>query len=356
MCSPSEPVSWSNASACRGVPGCVAGDLPLCQQDSMVVRCPANEGRAFRCFNRSTTLGCLEALRERSGRPDGGGRLLLVGVSVMRHVWYAMGADDVYADSLRESKACVGFEHQLRSFEPHLIHYMQWQVVTNTTAVHHKVSASCVSRGAVGGRAPYSALGWAARVARAEPYDAVAIMVGAWDAAFTGRDAAGFEAGLEAGVAEVRAAWPAARLVLLTSTPSGGVLPRCPQEACFKTPAAASAFVGTVNAAVARVAARHAPAAVLLDAHQMVESHPSRQVAGYPPGLWDEESRGWHFARHANKQKRAEERARAPPSMAGEMYRAIANRIYDAVCPPDRPAAAAPDGQPREPRLLPAFR
>ena len=74
----------------------------------MVVRCPAGDGRAFRCFNRALTVGCLDALAARRGRA--GARLLLVGVSVMRHIWYAMGQDDV-----REPRAPCGETHERTS-------------------------------------------------------------------------------------------------------------------------------------------------------------------------------------------------------------------------------------------------
>lgn len=101
----------------------------------------------------------------------------------------------------------------------------------------------------------------------------------------------------------------------------------------MKTPMAAVGFVPVMNAAIRRVAARHAPAVRVLDAHQMVEAHPWRAVAGYPPGLWPNQTRGWHFGHHLSREERTRLRALRPPSMVGEMYRAIANRIYDAVCP-----------------------
>lgn len=110
-------------------------------------------------------------------------------------------------------------------------------------------------------------------------YDAVALMVGNWDASYTVRDDAAFERDLEAQIAHLRAAWPETRVVLSTLTPCGAT--RAGAKAY--TPAAACQWVPTINRAVRRIVERH-PGAWLLDAHQMAASHPAVNRSGNPPG------------------------------------------------------------------------
>ena len=274
------------------------------------------------------TLRCLERAASRRGESYPGARLdayriLFAGVSNMRHIWHAFGADDVFADRIVDQKDCFAFNQALKSFLPHAIDYQQWQVVTNTTRISHKTSKSCWSTHSLGG----GMLQWVTAHARM-PYDAVAIHVGNWDASFTRRDDAAFEAELESGVRHLLTAWPEARVVLLTMTPCGATRPGAKRA----TPLAACEWVGSINRAVRNVVERH-PSVLLLDAHQMATSHPAVNRTGYPPGLWaGTQSAGWHFEQTVDRAARDRARARSPPSAAGEMYRAIANRLLQTIC------------------------
>ena len=72
----------------------------------------------------------------------------------------------------------------------------------------------------------------------------------------------------------------------------------------------------------------------MLDAHQMAISRPEIGVGGYPPGLWaGKESRGWHFSPTLSPPELEKSRNRRPPSAAGEMNFALANRLWDVICP-----------------------
>ena len=127
------------------------------------------------------------------------------------------------------------------------------------------------------------------------------------------------------------AAWPRTRLFIFTSTPCGGEFPGpalTPKEACH--------WFSVVNDAYRRVVARHAPRhragrVQILDAHQMAVSHPYAEKAGTPPGLWMDQRHGVHFALATNPKARW--KARRAGLADGEMNRAMANRVLDAVCP-----------------------
>lgn len=301
--------------------------MRLALQDTAVARC-GESGSAFTYFNRSMTMQCFDrAARARAppkGLADVGSyRVLMTGFSNMRHIWHALGADDVFADAARGEKNCAPFSQTLPSFAPHAVHYQPWQVVTNTTKIFHKTSKSCWATHALGG----GLLEWV--VANAPlPYDVVGINVGAWDASFTSRDEAAFEAGFRGGVRYLRAEWPAARIILVTLTPCGAVRPNTRRA----TPVVACEWVSFVNAVVRRTV-EAVPGLQLLDAHQMVRSHPASNRSGYPPGFWvGTQSAGWHFEQVVSKAARDRARALVPPSAAGEMYRAIANRLIGMAC------------------------
>ena len=78
----------------------------------------------------------------------------------------------------------------------------------------------------------------------------------------------------------------------------------------------------------------------LPDFHQMAMAHPWVHVPGERTGLWPPgQYNGWHFhgasASDTGWTKKMQLRLRAGPggSAAGEMNRAFANRVWDAVCP-----------------------
>lgn len=297
----------------------------------MVPHCASTSanGAALRHFNRSSTLACFGRLARRRGASSA--RVLMVGMSNMLHTWHAMGADDAFTDVLAKKAAgTCGTISELASFRPHAVHYEPWLVVANTSRIRHKTEPVCRASGALG------ALGGGRLLHRlversAEAYDVVALYVGMWDVSYTDFDEASFADGLGRGVARVREAWPRARLVLFTLTPCGGELPNSPRARRY-TPEAACRRVAAVNAAVRRVASAHRPFAQLLDAHQMVSSHPGAAVSG-PPGIWMAQRNGWHFAGTFAPREREAARAQRPPHASGEMSRALANRLLDVVCP-----------------------
>ena len=119
--------------------------------------------------------------------------------------------------------------------------------------------------------------------------------------------------------------WTSTRVVLFTMTPCGGTLPQAPRTRPA-TPAAACEWVAKVNSAIKRVALEHAPRVSLLDAHQMVASRPGSNVSGTPPGIWLEQVRGWHMVQR-------DDAAAQSYRGAGDMYRMLANRLFDVICP-----------------------
>ena len=338
-------VWWTNSSTCAemGVGGCASGDHSLALQDTAIARCGPS-GNSFRYFNRTTTNACLERLaRGRSHsyhNASNSYRLLMMGVSSMRLVWHAMSADDAYPDILHEDRSC-GWG-RLNSFAPHVIEYGPWLVVANTSEVFHKTHPKCISQ-----RAIYDGAG-AVRYAvqqASEPYDAVAINAGAWDASYTRRDEARFEAGLDAAVRHLQEAWPAVRVILFTPTPCGPaqLYPHhyesrnqsSPKAAATRmkeaTPAPGCLFVVNMTRAVRRVASRYPSTAEVLDAHQMVQSHPANRFSG-PPGIWPMQLRGWHLSSYASRRERERLRIPVATNAVGEMNRALANRLYNVLC------------------------
>ena len=83
-----------------------------------------------------------------------------------------------------------------------------------------------------------------------------------------------------------------------------------------------------------RKTAETPPRVSVLDAHQMSAARPGIQVGGQPPGLWQQsESRGWHFNPALSPRDLEKARSLTPPSAAGEMNHALANRLWDVICP-----------------------
>lgn len=61
---------------------------------------------------------------------------------------------------------------------------------------------------------------------------------------------------------------------------------------------------------------------------------PSSEGGAPPTGLWaGTQSAGWHFEQTMDRAARERARASSPPSAAGEMYRAIATRLLNMLCP-----------------------
>ena len=156
------------------------------------------------------------------------------------------------------------------------------------------------------------------------------IHIGAWDASFTDRNVTAFEHGLALSVSAVIDAWPGVRVVFVAVTPCGGLLKGGSPSLTHES---ACEFVGTMNSIIRRVVDRYAPSTAYLDAHQMTVSRPGVEIAGYPPGIWPEESRGWHFKEARNRGLWKAMRNMTPPSAGGEMWRSMANRVLDMICP-----------------------
>lgn len=163
-CPGADPIWWTPAAECRQrsterADPCAGGDVGLALQGTAIARC-GPDGGSFRYFNRSMTMACLAraARTRREGAYEGASpdsfRLLFVGVSNMRHIWHAFGADDVFSDADRGSKNCYAFRgasQTLRSFAPHAVDYQPWQVVVNTTRIFHRTSPSCWATHSLGG-------------------------------------------------------------------------------------------------------------------------------------------------------------------------------------------------------------
>ena len=177
-------------------------------------------------------------------------------------------------------------------------------------------------------------MSWLVKTA-SEPYDVVAVYTGNWDASFTTRNLTGFTESLEGEIDLLIRAWPAVHVILFTLTPCGGSL----KNTTSSTPTEACAWVHRINEVFRNVAARHAPATSLLDAYQMTRSRPGSDRAGYPPGIWLKQQQGWHFELTTSLRALEAARQQTPPSAAGEMNRAFANRIFDVMCPHTSPAA-----------------
>jgi hypothetical protein len=319
-CDGDSPIHWLSHEECkqrraRGAV-CTNGDVNLALQDTAVAQC----SKGFVYFNRSMTRRCFDQAARRRGNSSF--RILFAGTSNMRHVWRAVGADDVFTDNVGEARSCSTFGQILRSFTPHGVVYQQWQVVSNSSKVQHKTDYSCVTRGSIGG----PMLQWVTAAAQ-ERFDVVVVHVGQWDASFTSRDGANFEVQLERGVQHVLTTWPGTRVLLVTMPPCGVRRPKSTPV----TPAAACEWVHTVNAIIWRIVDRN-PSVWLLDAYQMVVSHPMTNDTRPEAGFWSRFSSGWHLGEARSIGERNRARARDPPSAAGEMHRAIANRVLGMVC------------------------
>ena len=138
-------------------------------------------------------------------------------------------------------------------------------------------------------------------------------------------------------------AWPGTQLILFTLTPCGPVAfanetadeSGSIRKARRATSVEACEWIATFNTVVYSLVQRHGPRARLLDAHQMTTSRPGTELAGYPPGVWTNERAGIHFEHTFTRKERDAARRLDPPSAAGEMNRALANRVLDMICPAD---------------------
>ena len=325
-------------------------------------------------------MACLHRLSASRGHDPSrrsGYRMLFTGVSNMEHTFFAVEQDDSELPWLDKSNtkwqnrssynprqvpcgtaAWKVPDLTLQSFAPHAIDYQIWQVVSNASI--KEISKANTDQNCFAPATPMlgggesGGLSWIVKHAK-EPYDAVIVYVGPWDASFTGRDISRFERGLEASVSAVRTAWPTARVLLFTCTPPGPMHRAnetfhrdgsCTGNGCgwgggAITPMPARDWVPVMNAAIRRVVERHAPLVTLLDAHQMTTSRPDAKLAGYPPGVWLMQKRGWHFSMTSSRADMVASRKLAPPSAKGEMYRAFANRVFDELCPPHREPRAS---------------
>ena len=166
------------------------------------------------------------------------------------------------------------------------------------------------------------------------PYDVVGIHVGPWDASFTSRNISSFALGLEQELTHLLGAWSRTEVILFTMTPCGpSVCASCAPNAPILTPKNACDWVGEVNTVIWRLAQRHAPRVQVLDAYQMTVARPGSSIAGSPPGIWPSQRAGWHFDGTFSMQEFQKKRNSYASSQAGEMHRALANRLLDIICP-----------------------
>ena len=337
-CAGNDPIWWTSSVRCKRASSstssspCGRGDMKWALTATKIARC-GPRGDSLRHFNRSQTQQCLNRLA--AFEQAGAARILLVGMSNMKHTWRALTEDDVFPDDFRVSHGntapCGAYMH-LPSFLPHRIEYTPWLIVQRNFSfllgVRKKAEAKCWNSGAIAG--PF----FEHVVARAAtPYHVVAIYVGMWDLSFTAFNATRFENGLHDGVRYLRKAWPMTTVVIFTLTPCGGELPSNPTVA-RSTPKGVCRLVECANHAIRRVVeALDTPHVQLLDAHQMTTSRPSSNTSGTPPGIWQAQRNGWHFQTVETKRDRDFSRSMTPPSAAGEMNRALANRLLDVVCP-----------------------
>ena len=91
--------------------------------------------------------------------------------------------------------------------------------------------------------------------------------------------------------------------------------------------------IQSLNDVMCRIAQAHPARVTLLDAHQMTLARPRVNESGSPPGIWMAQSHGLHFALASSWAARERARAAQPPLAHNEMPRAIANRIWDILCP-----------------------
>ena len=316
----------------------------------------------MRHFNRASASACFDRLgaHRRTGRKDKSSfKMLLMGVSNMLRVWHAMVQDDAsdypfpntrHKVPDRKVPHCPPYvpDYRLKSYEPHHIDYMTIMLVSPGVPSYgpKRLAESCKRRQAIGG----GALAWMVNNTKT-PYDVVAVLVGSWDVAFTNRLTEVIEPSFEADVEFALMVWPRTTFILVTLPPCGGHV-LTPGTAMHRknetefpktklhTPRLATAFgacdwIPEFNDMLRRIIRRqNTPRLELLDAHQMTTSRPEIERAGYPPGIWEEGQRsGFHFQAAFTRQSRDAARASNPPSAAGEMDRAIANRLLDRICP-----------------------
>ena len=325
-CPGSAPVSWVSASDCGA--GTCAIDWNT-SHPLMVPRCEG--GGTLRHFKRSSVMHCLRQLSSISGKLRY--RLLVAGVSNALHIYRALQDDDSLEPWERERSrkahpSCPPLPAvRLHAFAPHELDYHSLQVVTQTTAVLHQSSPSCWRERSLGGGRL-----WAKRVVETsqEAYDAVVLHVGSWDATYTAYNASRFEDGFRGMVSTLLSEWRKARVVLVTTTPCGGVLKGAPRR---YTPQEACDHIQSLNDVMRRIAQAHPARVTLLDAHQMTLARPRVNESGSPPGIWMAQTHGLHFSLTSSRAARENARAAQPPLAHNEMPRAIANRIWDLLCP-----------------------
>ena len=341
-CRGDEAVFWTPASACRAQPAtCGKGNMEFALSATMVPRC-GEGGSKLRHFDRATTLQCFKQLGQHrivGSKPTF--RILFAGISNMLHAWHAMVQDDSLTfepmPNMRHKAPDRKVNHcppvvpdlRLRSYAPHNVDYMTVQILTPGAAVQRRTAPSCWRRGAIGG----GALTWITN-ATSTPYDVVVMLVGSWDAAFTDRFTADIESSWEADIEHMLLVWPRTVLILATLTPCGGTNSTATLPERRFTPRHVCNWMNEFNDVVHRLVQRQAsPRVMLLDAHQMTVARPEVHIAGTPPGIWQDQRAGVHFAATETRKARDEARRMNPPSAAGEMNRAIANRVLDMICP-----------------------
>ena len=376
-CRSDEPITWTRSDFCRSNSSrCGSGDLDFALQFGWVPRC-GRYGNALRTFNHSMKLVCLAALahggRRHASAAAASSRILLMGSSNAIFLWHAMAIDEsshwpgIDYPTLRAKRPLCettrpDFSHWV--FGPHRVDFARWDVLTPTLELHAggtpshpserplTVGSNCIVTGSIGGGAlhhlasanmttqrasgpghgswvhwPFSGSG---AVAPTTPYHAVVLYLGQWDASFTRRNASGVRAGLDSEIRHLLATWPETSIVVLTLTPCGGYS----NGHSDANVAAACDFVPVLNDAIRSVARPLAPRVRLLDAYSMVTAHPLAKLGGTPPGLWESgQSRGWHFNPALTPSVLDKARKMTPPSAAGEMNHALANRVWDVLCP-----------------------
>ena len=375
-CRGEEPITWADSTTYRQLdaaarPPIGRGDLNFALLESHIPLCGLRNN-SLRHFNRSMKNACFDRLAHqrdhhltrlglpRSGKAcvpgsssSGGSagtvcpyRVLIVGVSNALHTWRSLGHDDVpktTAQSTWDQAPDLAHRHpncfgqglmpdaRLRSFLPHaMIDYGSWFVATPLETPRQLGRTSGLSCWAPRHMA-FGGLGlrWLVRN-EPNPYDVVAIHLGMWDASFTSRNITGFEHGLNLSVAALVEAWPGLRIVLFACTPCGGVFAN---DTTPRTPSAGCSFVRPMNEAIRRIADRYHPSTAYLDTHQMVTTRPGVEVAGSPPGIWEPQTRGWHFAGVSMRGAQRGYRSAVPPLQNDEMWRSFSNRLLDMICP-----------------------
>ena len=63
------------------------------------------------------------------------------------------------------------------------------------------------------------------------------------------------------------------------------------------------------------------------------QARPRVNESGSPPGIWMAQTHGLHFSLASSRAARERARAAQPPLAHNEMPRAIANRVWDLLCP-----------------------